>query len=61
MVPMAVSIVGGVSVSTLLTLFVVPCAYEVFSRFEKQGYRQFKDEDLGSYLPPEPESTKMPR
>jgi HAE1 family hydrophobic/amphiphilic exporter-1 len=60
MVPMAVSIVGGVSVSTLLTLFVVPCAYEVFSRFEKQGYRQFKDEDLGSYLPPEPENTKRP-
>ncbi len=37
-VPMAVSIVGGVTVSTLLTLFVVPCAYQVFSRFEKQSY-----------------------
>ena len=38
MVPMAVAIVGGVTLSTLLTLFVVPCAYEIFSRFEKQSY-----------------------
>jgi HAE1 family hydrophobic/amphiphilic exporter-1 len=38
MVPMAVSIVGGVTFSTILTLFVVPCAYEVFSRFEKHTY-----------------------
>lgn len=37
-VPMAVSIVGGVTVSTFLTLFVVPCAYQVFSKFEKQTY-----------------------
>ncbi len=36
-VPMAVTIVGGVTLSTVLTLFVVPCAYEVFSRFEKQS------------------------
>lgn len=36
MVPMAVSIIGGVTLSTLLTLFVVPCAYEIFSRFEKR-------------------------
>jgi multidrug efflux pump subunit AcrB len=34
MVPMAVSVIGGVIVSTLLTLFVVPCAYEVFSKLE---------------------------
>lgn len=32
MVPMAVSVVGGVLLSTILTLFVVPCAYEVFSK-----------------------------
>jgi hydrophobe/amphiphile efflux-1 (HAE1) family protein len=42
--PMAVSIVGGVTVSTFLTLFVVPCAYEVFSRFEKQAYQVSDDE-----------------
>jgi HAE1 family hydrophobic/amphiphilic exporter-1 len=34
MVPMAVSIIGGVTLSTILTLFVVPCAYEIFSKFE---------------------------
>jgi HAE1 family hydrophobic/amphiphilic exporter-1 len=40
MVPMAVSVIGGVTLSTLLTLFVVPCAYEVFSKIEnKQNYR----------------------
>lgn len=40
MVPMAVSVVGGVTVSTLLTLFVVPCAYQVFSRFERHVYHR---------------------
>lgn len=34
-VPMAVAVIGGVVMSTILTLFVVPCAYSVFSRFEK--------------------------
>ena len=38
-VPMASAIVGGVTISTLLTLFVVPCAYEIFSRFEKRDYQ----------------------
>ena len=35
-VPMAVSIIGGVLVSTLLTLFVVPCVYSLLSRYERQ-------------------------
>ncbi len=39
MTPMAVSIVGGVTVSTILTLFVVPCAYEIFSKFEGRSVR----------------------
>ena len=43
MVPMAVAIVGGVTVSTVLTLFVVPCAYEVLSRFEKHSYEPLED------------------
>ncbi len=34
-VPMAIAIIGGVMVSTLLTLYVVPCVYSLFSRFEK--------------------------
>ncbi len=35
-VPMAVSIIGGVAVSTFLTLYVVPCAYLLFSRIQKR-------------------------
>jgi len=34
-IPMAVSIIGGVSISTLLTLYVVPCVYSLFSRLER--------------------------
>ena len=34
-IPMAISIVGGVSVSTLLTLFAVPCVYSLFVRLER--------------------------
>jgi hydrophobe/amphiphile efflux-1 (HAE1) family protein len=34
-VPMALVIIGGVLVSTLLTLYVVPCVYSLFSRLEK--------------------------
>jgi HAE1 family hydrophobic/amphiphilic exporter-1 len=37
MVPMAVSVIGGVALSTILTLFVVPCAYLTFAKFEKGG------------------------
>ena len=33
-VPMALSLIGGVSVSTFLTLFVVPAAYSLFVRIE---------------------------
>jgi HAE1 family hydrophobic/amphiphilic exporter-1 len=34
-VPMALAVIGGVLVSTMLTLFVVPCVYELFARFER--------------------------
>src|SRR5262249_31353345 len=33
-VPMALVIIGGVAVSTLLTLFVVPCAYSLMAGLE---------------------------
>jgi HAE1 family hydrophobic/amphiphilic exporter-1 len=33
-VPMAVTVIGGVIVSTILTLFVVPCVYSLLSPFE---------------------------
>jgi hydrophobe/amphiphile efflux-1 (HAE1) family protein len=35
-VPMAVVLIGGVLVSTVLTLFVVPCFYSVASQFESK-------------------------
>ncbi|MBX2986631.1 MAG: efflux RND transporter permease subunit [Bdellovibrionaceae bacterium] len=35
-VPMAVSIIGGVTVSTFLTIYVVPSVYELFSRIQKR-------------------------
>jgi hydrophobe/amphiphile efflux-1 (HAE1) family protein len=35
-IPMAVSIIGGVTVSTFLTLYVVPCVYELFGRIQKR-------------------------
>jgi len=34
-VPMAIAIIGGVTVSTLLTLYAVPCFYATFSKFER--------------------------
>lgn len=34
--PMAITLIGGVLVSTLLTLFVVPCAYSLFDRLRKR-------------------------
>ncbi len=41
-IPMALVVIGGVFVSTFLTLFVVPCAYSLLSRFENHQH----DEDL---------------
>jgi HAE1 family hydrophobic/amphiphilic exporter-1 len=36
-IPMAIAIIGGVLVSTFLTLLVVPCVYELFSRIQKRA------------------------
>ena len=33
--PMAIAIIGGVTVSTVLTLYVVPCVYSLFSHLER--------------------------
>jgi len=40
--PMAIAVIGGVAVSTFLTLFVVPCAYSLISKIENHS----QDEDL---------------
>jgi HAE1 family hydrophobic/amphiphilic exporter-1 len=36
--PMAIAVIGGVTFSTALTLFVVPCAYSFFSTIERKRY-----------------------
>ena len=38
-IPMAVSVIGGMLISTCFTLFVVPCAYRLLSRFERSAPR----------------------
>ena len=45
-VPMALVIIGGVAVSTFFTLFVVPCAYSLFSRFERHRNTKEIDEEF---------------
>lgn len=56
MVPMAVTVIGGVIVSTLLTLLVVPCFYEIMSGFESHAHDAELKEALRALgeLPPEP-------
>jgi len=34
--PMAIVVIGGVLVSTILTLFVIPCVYSLFAKLEKK-------------------------
>lgn len=45
-VPMALVIIGGVTVSTFLTLFVVPCAYSLMARLESHKHDQRLKEAL---------------
>ena len=44
--PMAVVVIGGVLLSTLLTLLVVPCAYSLLSRFEGTKHQKALEEAL---------------
>jgi HAE1 family hydrophobic/amphiphilic exporter-1 len=46
--PMGVVVIGGVLLSTLLTLFVVPCAYSLMSRFESTRHQKELHEALES-------------
>ncbi|MGZ6290513.1 MAG: efflux RND transporter permease subunit, partial [Bdellovibrionota bacterium] len=42
--PMAIAVIGGVMVSTLLTLIVVPCAYSLASRLEGTKHAKMLEE-----------------
>jgi len=44
-IPMAIAVIGGVTVSTFLTLFVVPAAYLALSRFEKHHTPSLADKN----------------
>jgi HAE1 family hydrophobic/amphiphilic exporter-1 len=37
-IPMAITVIGGVIVSTFFTLLVVPCAYSLMARFESKSH-----------------------
>jgi HAE1 family hydrophobic/amphiphilic exporter-1 len=37
---MALAVIGGVFFSTLLTLFVVPCAYSLLARVESRHHEE---------------------
>lgn len=41
--PMAVAVIGGVLVSTVLTLYVVPCVYSLFARWDRQTREAAKE------------------
>jgi hydrophobe/amphiphile efflux-1 (HAE1) family protein len=45
-IPMALTVIGGVTVSTFLTLFVVPCAYSLLARLQSHKH----DADLKEAL-----------
>jgi hydrophobe/amphiphile efflux-1 (HAE1) family protein len=44
--PMAVVVIGGVLLSTILTLVVVPCAYSLFSKLESHKHERELNEAL---------------
>ncbi|MCM2322133.1 MAG: efflux RND transporter permease subunit [Oligoflexia bacterium] len=46
-IPMAIAVIGGVVVSTLLTLYVVPCVYSLFGRFKLQPENGAESARLG--------------
>ncbi|HJT23689.1 MAG TPA: efflux RND transporter permease subunit, partial [bacterium] len=46
--PMAVAIIGGIIISTLLTLVVVPCAYSILSGLESKNRATFDIDQHGN-------------
>jgi len=45
--PMATAVIGGIFVSTCFTLFVVPCAYSLLARWDKEREDDDESEEIG--------------
>jgi len=59
-IPMAIAVIGGVTLSTILTLYVVPCAYSLFARLERREYRQVATEPAAlSHVSPPPSPIRL--
>jgi HAE1 family hydrophobic/amphiphilic exporter-1 len=48
--PMALAIIGGILVSTFLTLVVVPCAYSLMSVLESPVHHEFDTDEHGNLI-----------
>ena len=51
-VPMAIAVIGGVALSTALTLFAVPCAYSLFAKVERKRYHAARPDDTALFMLP---------
>ncbi len=38
LIPMATAVIGGIILSTFLTLFVIPCVYSLMVKFERKKF-----------------------
>lgn len=45
-IPMSITIIGGVLVSTVFSLFVVPCAYRILSRLERPSSSEMEETNI---------------
>jgi HAE1 family hydrophobic/amphiphilic exporter-1 len=57
-IPMSITVIGGVIVSTFFTLLVVPCAYSLLARFEGKNH---PEEEIYGVAPRPAELTYVPR
>jgi len=48
--PMAITVIGGLTVATLLTLFVIPCTYRIMSK-KNATLRPITDDEHSSAIP----------
>jgi HAE1 family hydrophobic/amphiphilic exporter-1 len=60
-IPMAVAVIGGVAVSTFLTLFVVPCVYSLFTHLEgKKAHQLIEEEETARKKAAAPSRSRRP-